>query len=195
MGLLEILFQKQIDAAVRTQLAVSETENNFLLGTRSATQSDRDRFSYDRSEVLQQALDAWRTNPLARRIIEITSQYVIGGTVSINSKSKKVNSFINEFWSHRLNKMDTRIFEMCDELSRTGNLFLLISTDPGGMSYIRIIPTANIDSITARENDIEQPIVFIPKQDLSGSESKPYPAYDDQTDEITKSVMLQYSIN
>ncbi len=195
MNIIDRLFKNQIDKAVRAQLAVVETENNFLLGARSATESNRDRFSYDRAEILQQSLDAWRLNPLARRIVELTSQYVIGGKISITSKSRKVNQFINEFWNHRLNRMPVRMFEMCDELTRTGNLFILISTDPGGMSYIRVIPSSNIDKIVSRENDIDQPIAFIPKQDLSGKQVESYSAYDEQTDSLEMPVMLQYTIN
>ena len=32
----------------------------------------------------QQALEAWRVNPLARRIVGLTSQYVVGGGISFN---------------------------------------------------------------------------------------------------------------
>jgi hypothetical protein len=73
MGIIENLFKNQIAKAVHKQLAISETENNFLIGTRSATQSDRDRFSYDRTDVLHQALDAWRLNPLARSPASMSS--------------------------------------------------------------------------------------------------------------------------
>jgi hypothetical protein len=187
--------RRSVKATIREQFSITENDNSFFIGARSASQSKRDRFTYDREEVLQQALDAWRFNPLARRIIELTSQYVVGGGISITSKAKKVNQFINEFWNHRLNRMGVRIFEMCDELSRTGNLFLLISTDANGMSYIRVIPTTNIDRIVARENDIEQAVAFIPKQDLSDLSTKPYPAYDEQKDNISTPVMLQYTIN
>ncbi len=195
MSIIENLFSKQIQKAVRKQLTVLENENTFLIGTRSASQSDRDRYSYDRNDVLTQALDAWRTNPLARRIVELTSQYVVGGGLEITSKNKSINKFIQQFWNHRLNRMPIRVYEMCDELTRTGNLFILISTDSAGMSYIRVIPTQNIDQIESTPNDIEQPIVFQPKADISDLGPKPYSAYDDQNDDITKVVMLQYTIN
>ena len=70
MGILARFIKPRVDAAVRSALAVVENENTFLIGTRSGTQGDRDRYTYDRSEVLEQSLTAWRTNPLARRIIE-----------------------------------------------------------------------------------------------------------------------------
>lgn len=195
MGLLDRLFEKQIGRLAREQLAIIENENNFLLGTRSGTASDRDRFSYDRSEILDQSLEAWRTNPLARRIVELTSQYVVGGGISINCKKTQPAAFLAEFWNHRLNRMPVRVFEMCDELTRTGNLFIMLSTDPAGMSYIRAIPASNIEAIESRENDIEQPLSFKPKADISNLDPSPIPAYDPTLDLPTQPVMLHYAIN
>ncbi len=39
----------------------------------------RDRSDGEREDLLRQSLDAWRNNPLARRIVGLTSQYVVGG--------------------------------------------------------------------------------------------------------------------
>jgi hypothetical protein len=133
MSIFDRFFQKQIDAAVHEQMAVLENADTFLIGTRSLSQSDRDRFSYDREEIQNQSLEAWRVNPLARRIVELTTQYIVGGGLSINCKSDPESKFLDQFWNHRLNRMGTRVYEMADELTRTGNLFVLLSTDSAGM--------------------------------------------------------------
>ena len=52
--------------------------------------------------------------------------------------------------------MAVRVYEWCDELTRTGNLFILLATDAAGMSYVRAIPAAEVEKIEARPNDIEQ---------------------------------------
>jgi hypothetical protein len=195
MSIIDNLFSKQIQRAVRKQLAVIENENTFLIGTRSASQSDRDRFSYDRNDILEQSLEAWRSNPLARRIVELTSQYVVGGGLEISCKHKPTAKFIDSFWNHRLNHIPIRLFEMCDELTRTGNLFLLLSTDPAGMSFVRVIPTQNIDEIISAPNDIEQPQKFILKATYDDLQAKEYPSYDQNQDDPTKAVILQYAVN
>jgi hypothetical protein len=195
MGILDKFFEKQITTAARSMLAVIENENSFLIGTRSASQSDRDRFSYDRNAVLSQSLEAWRINPLARRIIELTSQYVVGGGLSVNCKNQKSNAFLDQFWNHRLNRMPVRVFELCDELSRTGNLFILLSTDTAGMSYIRVLPASEIEEIISRENDIEQPLSFKLKSSIEDLNPQPLPAYDPQTDDPAQAVVLHYAIN
>jgi len=100
--------------------------------------SPRDRLTYDRQEVLADCMDAWRFNPLARRIVELTSQYVTGGGMAPRSSDVATQAFLCEFWNHTLNRMDARLSELSDELARSGNLFLLLSTDPSGMSYLRV---------------------------------------------------------
>ena len=194
MGILDRLFEKQIGQAARQMLAVIEDENNFLIGARSAG-TDRDRFTYDRGEILRQSLVAWRLNPLARRIVELTSQYVVGGGLSINCKNQAAADFLDQFWHHRLNRMPVRVFELCDELSRTGNLFILLSTDAAGMSYIRVLPASEIEEIISRPNDIEQPLAFKLKASPEELNPAPLPAYDPLNDDPAQPTVLHYAIN
>ena len=123
----------------------------------------------DREELLTQSLEAWRLNPLARRIVELTSEYVVGAGISLTCRHDQTGRFLDQFWNHRLNRMPIRVFEMCDELTRSGNLFVLLSTDESGMTYVRCIPaTGNSKDRSAVENDIEQPLAFFPKGQPAG---------------------------
>ncbi|MGV8026756.1 MAG: hypothetical protein AB2L18_09385 [Anaerolineaceae bacterium] len=192
---IERLFNPTIERKVHDQLAMAETDATFALGARSLSDSDRDRYTADREELLAQSLDAWRLNPLARRIVELTSEYVVGGGISLTCRHDQTGRFLDQFWNHRLNRMPIRVFEMCDELTRSGNLFILLSTDESGMTYVRCIPATEIQKIESRENDIEQPLAFFPKGSLQDLDPKPYPAYDPLTDDIKTPVMLQYAIN
>jgi hypothetical protein len=112
---------------------------------------------------LGDALEAWRVNPLARRIVGMVTQYVIGGGISVEAKPPRTNKFIQDFWKHPLNQMDMRIYEWCDELTRSGELYILLSTDAAGMSYVRAIPAADIQGIETSDNDLEQELVVIEK--------------------------------
>ena len=192
------LFSKEITRQVRAALKVAETELTFNHGNTSSNQL-RDRYPYDRLEVMTQSLDAWRINPLARRIIELTSQYVVGEGLSFECKNQYVSKFLTKFWEHRLNRMVIRCTEWCDELSRTGNLFVLLSTDQAGMSYVRCIPATQVKEIIARPNDIEQPqqIIVIEPDNLT---ERTYSVYDDLSDDLTVSgsfdtVIFHYAIN
>ena len=199
-GILSSIFSPMIDQSVRAALSVSENDNSFLIGTRRYEETLRDRLEYDRETILEQCLDAWRENPLARRIVELTSQYVVGNGFDIQCKDEKAKQFIDRFWNHPLNRMPARIVELCDELTRTGNLFLLLSTDPSGMTYLRTMPASNIDLITPSPNDIEQPVLFTTKVEDQNLTTAAYPAYNHLTDSQGDDgsfppVVLHYAIN
>ena len=161
--------QRRVDLAVR---ALDDVRDRLYAG-RSIDTYPRDRRDYDREEVLADALDAWRVNPLARRVVGLTSQYVVGGGMGIESKHARTHKFLNDWWNHRLNRMTTRVFEWCDELSRSGELFIALSTDASGMSYVRAVPAADIQEIETAVNDLEQELFIYEKPDLLG-EAKGY---------------------
>ncbi|RPI23013.1 MAG: hypothetical protein EHM70_23060, partial [Chloroflexota bacterium] len=201
--------------AESTRLAVRALDDvrDRLMSGRSLDTFPRDRHDYDREKVLADALDAWRTNPLARRIVALTSQYVVGGGLGIESQHEATHLFLQNWWTHRLNRMDSRAFEWCDELTRTGELFVVISTDAAGMSYLRAIPAADIQEIESAANDVEQEIAIYEKPDLSapatGQESamganglrgRRWDVYDQAADRPAEDgtfhpVMLHYAVN
>ena len=156
---------------------------------------------------MRQSLEAWRTNPLARRIVELTSQYVVGGGISVECKHAGTDKFLKEWWHHPLNQMPMRAFELCDELTRAGELFLVLSTDAAGMSYIRALPAGEIAEICTADNDLEQELSLHTESHLrrpgqgdpaarSAGLAGIQPA-DDEPDENGnyRSVVLHYAIN
>ena len=199
---IERIFPRQAARLRHTVLHAASFENEpgFAVGLSSSGLHDRDRYPHDRREVLEQAVEAWRSNPLGRRIVGLTSQYVLGDGVVISSPQPAVDRFLKQFWHHRLNRMHTRCGEWCDELTRTGNLFVLVSTDPAGMSYVRAIPAAGIERIESRPQDIEQPLAFWPVRTPQELDPPAWPAYDAANDHqgangVWPLVMLHYAIN
>jgi hypothetical protein len=179
----------------RARLALSEDDPFF-----SPPPAARDLIAPSREELLAQSFEAWRTNPLARRITGLTSQYVVGGGIRFSCDDPAAARALEAFWHHRLNRMDARVVEWCDELTRSGNLFILLSTDAAGRSYVRAVPAAQIESITSAANDVEQELSFRPKPSLEDPEPAPWPAYDALHDGRAAggafpSVMLHYAIN
>lgn len=112
-------------------------------------------------DSLNDALTAWRTNPLARRIIALTTDYVVGDGITVTSEHEEVNEFIAQFWQHPKNHMPLRLYPMCDELTRSGELFPVLSTNPAdGISYIRFVPASRINEIETDPNDLEREIRY-----------------------------------
>ena len=94
-----------------------------------------------------------------------------------------------------MNHIPIRVYEWCDELTRTGNLFILLTTDEAGMSYVRAIPATAIKEIHSRSNDVEQPVYFELQPTLQDPDPQPVLAYDANNDDETAPVILHYAIN
>lgn len=191
--LTERLFRREINRQVSLAVAAyDDTRDRSLrpIFTALPLSNTRDRSDGEREDLLRQSLDAWRTNPLARRIVGLTSQYVVGGGIGVDCPHEATGKFLQEFREHPLNRLDSRIFEWCDELTRSGELFLLVTTDLAGMSFVRGIPALDVTEITCAENDLEQELPFTLK------DGRVYPGRDAaQNSESPSPFMLHYAIN
>ena len=77
------------------------------------------------------------------------------------------DSFIRRFWNHPQNRMDLRLEAMCDELSRAGDLFVVLFRNPqDGMSYIRFVTKDRIASIETAPNDWETELAYYEMQPI-----------------------------
>lgn len=194
------LIEPEVTRRVTAAVALAETDSTFTVGWRAgASSSERDRLDYDREQVLELALEAWRTNLLARRIVELTSQYAVGGGLRLRCTHPEGQRFLQAWWEHPLNGLEMRLMEWCDELTRSGELFVLLSTDAGGMSYVRAVPAIQISEVQTAENDIQQERAYVMRGELPGEE-KVWPAAngpDDRCGEygLFPAVMLHYAIN
>lgn len=110
-------------------------------------------------QEFEDAREAWRKNPLARRLIGLITSYVVGNGITLGSDKAHVQRFLKEFWQR--NRMDLRVDEMCDELSRSGELFPVLFTNPvSGMSTLRLIPASMIDWVDYDLEDYEREIRY-----------------------------------
>jgi hypothetical protein len=138
------------------------------------------------------------------------TQYVVGGGIGIESNHERTNNFLSDWWNHRLNRMAIRVYEWCDELSRSGDVYIVVSTDGAGMSYVRAVPAADILDIETADNDLDQETIIIEKpspdytsqtrNDQGLMEGRRWQAYnqnDDTPNEdgLFNPVMLHYAIN
>ncbi|MCL5074204.1 MAG: phage portal protein [Chloroflexi bacterium] len=146
------LFGDIIQSRVHEAITLAEEDKRWrhLYGT------SRDVSLTELLENINDSAEAYRVNPLAYRIIELTTDYVLGKGMRVTSQDEEIQQFINEFWSHPLNQMNTRQFDLCTELSLAGELFVTFHTNPyDKMTYVRSIPAASIDEIETNPDDIE----------------------------------------
>lgn len=116
---------------------------------------------------LTDARDAWRQNPLARRMVGLITSYTVGHGITLHTPYRPLQDFIDEFWQH--NRMEQRISEWSDELARSGELFPVLFTNPiSGMSTVRTVPACLIEAVEYDPDDYETELRYKEVQPLSG---------------------------
>lgn len=187
--------QAEVDGlrnALDAALAVAESDNTFYpQGGLSGLY--RNRYDYDRQTIFAECLRAWRVNPIARRIVKLITQFVIGKeAITLECDHKATQKFLDEWTSHPLNFLDrTTQKEWSDELFRTGNLFHLFSV-VDRMPFVRATPADLIDDIQTAQNDYKQETSYIPV-DLNQAA---WPAWSpDWEPEPNQSAMTHYAVN
>ena len=73
-------------------------------------------------DTLERIHLACRENPLAARLVSMTTEFVIGDQAIVQG-----HPWARSFWQHPLNDLDSRIHRWCDELTRSGELFIVLS--------------------------------------------------------------------
>jgi len=156
----------------------------------------QDKKWWELRDDFEDALEAWRTNPLAFRIVALTTDYVVGSGVQISSPVKYVDKFIGDFWNHRQNKMGMRIYTWCDELTRSGELYVVLFTNPAdGMSYVRTIPAVKINEIETDPDDLERELRYHEIRHDDPVNGKWWSSWAGGKDDVETPVVLHYAIN
>ena len=129
-----------------------------------------DRQPGDAQRQYEDALQAWRANPYAKRIIDIITDYTVGDGLTPVGPGE-IGRFLESFWTHPQNRLDLRLPELMDELSRAGDLFLVLFRNPAdGMSYVRAVPKAEVVEIITADNDWERELVYVVRSSPSAGE-------------------------
>ena len=158
-------------------------------------------------EDLGDALEAWRSNPLARRIVSLATDYVVGSGIRLVSADPWVQAFVDEWWA--LNQLSLRCYEWCDELTRVGELFIACRTDQvSGQTFLRAVPSVNVDSVVTDPADLEREWFYhemvagdvegrwwrSPAAEAAGLEGPPVGA-DSQAPTVPGQVLVHFAIN
>jgi len=110
-------------------------------------------------QELADAREAWRRSPLARRFVQLITAYVVGNGVHVAAEYRPLDRFLRTWWTS--NRMDLRLAEWCDELTRSGELFVVLYTNPvDGSSVVRLRPAQVIDEIEADPEDYERELRY-----------------------------------
>ena len=85
----------------------------------------------------------------------LQTNFVVADGITLSSRYKELDRFIEHFWQHPENRMRLRLPDLCDELTRAGELFPVLHVDPAGMSIFRTVPASQIDRLEWQPGDYE----------------------------------------
>lgn len=159
------------------------------------------RYPHDRTlpeiqELYEDALKAWRKNPIAWNTVRVIQDYVVGDGIEIGSPDAGLQRFIEAFWNHPENMISNRLDAMCDELTRSGDLFVLLFRNPqDGMSYIRFLTKDQIADIETKKRDWETELVYHQKPASMGEDEQRWYSPKHGNSRRVQAVCLHYSIN
>jgi len=196
----QALFGDVIDSRVRAAVKVIDDKWWSQIG---GAVGPHDVQWHEKQAELVDALSAWRTNPMATRIVALMTDYVVGSGVRILSGVPWVQEFVDSMWEHERNRLNMRVYRWCDELTRSGELFLVLSTNPAdGLTYIREVPASRIDKIETDPNDYELELRYHEMRSTTGQnrdevglEGRWWVAAEAPGGVERKQVMIHYAIN
>jgi hypothetical protein len=115
--------------------------------------TERDKPWSELSREFSDALEAWRFNPLARRIVGLVTAYVVGDGLVLRSPRPRVHTFLQAFQRDPDNNLLLEQAEWCDELTRSGEIFLALFARIDGSVVVRAVPASRIEKVDWEPGD------------------------------------------
>jgi hypothetical protein len=112
-------------------------------------------------ELHNECYEAYCANPLASTIVETITNFTLGRGLVVSATNRRVQRVLDAFWRDPDNHMDTRIYDLCTELSVYGEQFIRFFVNPiDGSVKIGQIDPSTIDEIESDPDNIEKPLRF-----------------------------------
>lgn len=149
---------------------------------------------HELAQEFEDAREAWRKNPLARRLVGLITSYTVGNGITLQSEKRDLQGFITDFWQH--NQLEMRVHEWCDELSRSGELFPVLFTNPvSGLSTLRTVPACLIRAVDFDPEDYEREQRYAESVGPGEAEKWWVGPGSAQAAEVEQPLMLHYAVN
>jgi hypothetical protein len=138
---------------------------------RRLTRRDLTPIQFDRA--LEIGWYLWEQNPLARRLITLMTDLILGEGCSVVSDDGKVQAEIDKTWGHPSNTLLLRGRELLNFLSLTGELILPVVPNPiTGRPVFGFIEPYTVQDIIPDPNNVLIPDTLLLKPENGGGEGK-----------------------
>lgn len=113
---------KEMDRRVSEAIdwvSAGEDEPTYY-GYRGYGQALRDLLAGRHKMSLEAAWEMYVSNPLAKRLLELKRDFVVGEGITFEAEDEEVQAVIESFWKDPVNRLDRWIYEMALELGLWG---------------------------------------------------------------------------
>lgn len=124
--------------------AIDKDEANW---TSLGKNTNRNLSTAEQNQTSDMAYFQWLTDPLAGRIVEILTDFVIGNGVTLKAEEPEVQEALDAMWYDDVNKFDEQQIAMSMEFDVFGELFILPYVNP----VSGLVQFARIDPVTVKE--------------------------------------------
>lgn len=138
---------------------------------RRLTQAARDLNPLIHERAIEIAAWLYDTNPLAKRLLELVRDFVIGEGITVVAAESEVQEVIDDFWFDPYNNFDVKVYNKVLELGLFGELISSIAVNPidGHVRLATVDPAMIADVITNPKNVEMVTALAIRAQPLQGS--------------------------
>jgi hypothetical protein len=91
---------------------------------------NRDLMPLQQDRMLEIAWYLWESNGLAKRLMQLMTDLIVGEGVSVEAKDARLQDQIDLVWNHRINQLHRRVREFHNSLGVNGELVLPVSRNP-----------------------------------------------------------------
>lgn len=146
------------------------------------------------AQEFEDAREAWRKNPLARRLVGLITSYTVGPGIRLHSEVRPLARFVRAFWAH--NRLDLWVDEWSDELARSGELFLVLFTNPvSGLATVRAVPACLIEQVDYDPDDYSRELRYRERRAPGEPDKWWIGAGHAAAEDASTPLMLHYAVN
>lgn len=176
------LFGTEIDRQVAEKLPAAVADNISMIGFRKLTGSPtRELPMMDQTRAIEVAYWLWKTNPLAKWIIEVVTAFVVAKGMPVSAKNEDVKAVLKDFWEDPVNRMDIHWENFVRELGIYGEqCWPIFTAEQTGKVRLAYHDPAYIDNVYCDPENVKIKVgMTVSSQDGSGKLRKLQIVLDD----------------
>lgn len=157
-------FKRAVKAFREIAPAIGDSEKDSHLWRKLSRAPTKDLEPWAQEKMLRMVYFLWIQNPMARGIIELKKDYVVGDGLSYTAEDEKVKEALDRFWNDPVNNWRTKIHRKVRELILYGEqIWPAFVQDHTGRLRLGYVDPLNVKKVVVDPLNVEVPIGVILK--------------------------------